>query len=101
MLIVHVHVHVKADCIEAFQKATIANANASRRELGIARFDVFQHCDDRSRFLLVEAYRTPEAPAAHRETEHYKLWRDTVADMMAEPRQSVKLSRLDPTGLEE
>jgi quinol monooxygenase YgiN len=96
MLIVHVHVRVKTESLEAFKAATIANATASRLEPGIARFDLLQQADDPSRFVLVEAYRTSEAPAAHKETEHYKRWRDTVAGMMAEPRQSVKFTYLDP-----
>jgi autoinducer 2-degrading protein len=96
MLIVHVHVKVKPDFIEAFRNATLTNAQASREEPGIARFDVLQQPDDPTRFVLVEAYRTAEAPAAHKETSHYKTWRDTVADMMAEPRQSVKLTNIDP-----
>ena len=96
MLIVHVHVKVKPDFVEAFRKATVANARASRKESGIARFDVLQQSDDPTRFVLVEAYRTAEAPAAHKETRHYGTWRDTVAEMMAEPRQSVKFTNMDP-----
>jgi autoinducer 2-degrading protein len=96
MLIVHVHVRVKPELGEAFRNATVANAQASRRESGIARFDVLQQSDDPTRFVLVEAYCTAEAPAAHKETPHYKTWRDTVAEMMAEPRQSVKFTNIDP-----
>jgi autoinducer 2-degrading protein len=96
MLIVHVHVKVKPDFVEAFRKATVANAQASRKESGIARFDVLQRSDDSTRFVLVEAYRTAEAPAEHKETQHYGTWRDTVAEMMAEPRQSVKFTNMDP-----
>ncbi len=90
MLIVHVHVHVKAESIEAFQKITLENARASVKEPGIARFDVVQQADDPTRFVLVEVYRTPDAPAKHKETAHYAKWRDAVVSMMAEPRSSVK-----------
>ena len=90
MLIIHVHVHVKTDCVEAFRKATIENARNSVKEPGCARFDVVQQADDPTRFVLVEAYRSVEANAAHKETAHYKLWRDAVALMMAEGRSSVK-----------
>ena len=96
MLIVHVHVRVKPEAIEPFKQSTLANAQASRKEPGIVRFDLLQQNDDPARFLLVEAYRTAEAPAAHKETQHYKTWRDTVEQMMAEPRQSVKLTNIDP-----
>jgi quinol monooxygenase YgiN len=100
MLVVHVHVKVKPDHVDAFRTATIANAHASRKEPGIARFDVLQQSDDPTRFVLTEAYRTPEAPAAHKETAHYATWRDTVAEMTAEPRQSVKFANVDPPDAE-
>jgi quinol monooxygenase YgiN len=96
MIIVHVHIHVKPDCVEAFRQATIANASQSVKEPGIARFDVIQQADDPTRFVLVEVYRTPEAPTQHKETAHYLTWRDTVADMMAEPRTSVKYANVFP-----
>ena len=96
MLVVHVHVHVKPEFVEPFKQATVANARESIKEPGIARFDCVQQQDDPTRFVLVEAYRTPEAPAAHKETEHYQTWRDTVAPMMAEPRTSVKFGNLFP-----
>jgi quinol monooxygenase YgiN len=96
MLVVHVLVHVKAGCAEAFTAASLENARQSLREPGIARFDVVQQEDDPTRFVLVEAYRTPTAPTAHKETAHYQLWRDTVAPMMAEPRTSVKFANVFP-----
>jgi quinol monooxygenase YgiN len=96
MLIVHVHVHVKPGCVEAFAAASLENARLSVREPGIARFDLVQQADDPTRFVLVEVYRTPAAPAAHKETAHYQRWRDAVAPMMAEPRTSVKFANLFP-----
>jgi autoinducer 2-degrading protein len=96
MLVVHVHVHVKPECVEGFKQASVANARESIKEPGIARFDLVQQQDDPARFVLVEAYRTPEAPAAHKETRHYQTWRDAVAPMMAEPRSSVKFGNLFP-----
>ena len=96
MLVVHVHVHVKPEYVEAFKQATIANARESVKEPGIARFDFSQQQEDPTRFVLVEAYRTAEAPAAHKETGHYQTWRDAVAHMMAEPRMSVKFRNLFP-----
>src|SRR3954469_22250780 len=96
MLIVHVHVRVNPEHVDAFKAATLANAHASVREPGIAAFEVVQQLDDATRFVLVEVYRTAAAPAAHKETAHYALWRDTVAPMMAEPRTSVKFSNVFP-----
>mgnify|MGYP003345960239 CR=1 FL=1 len=96
MLIVHVQVHVKPECVAAFMDATLANARASLQEPGIARFDVAQQADDPTKFVLVEAYRTAAAPAQHKETAHYATWRDTVAPMMAVPRMSVKFGNVFP-----
>jgi quinol monooxygenase YgiN len=96
MLIVHVHVHVKPEHVAAFRAATIDNATNSVHEQGIARFDVIQQADDPTRFVLVEVYRTQAATAAHKETAHYARWRDAVAEMMAEPRSSVKFENVYP-----
>ncbi|MFA5863868.1 MAG: antibiotic biosynthesis monooxygenase [Phycisphaerae bacterium] len=96
MLVVHVFVHVKPDQVEAFKSASVENARQSIQESGIARFDVIQQQDDPTRFVLVEAYRTNEAAARHKETAHYQKWRDTVADMMAEPRTSTKFVNIFP-----
>ena len=96
MFIVHVFVEVKSDRIEDFKAATIENAENSRLEPGIARFDIVQQNDDPTRFVLVEVYRDNDAPAAHKETDHYIKWRDTVADMMAQPRSSIKYTNISP-----
>jgi autoinducer 2-degrading protein len=90
MLTVHVFVHVNENQIEQFKAASIENAQQSIQEPGIARFDVLQQKDEPERFLLVEVYRSEEDPARHKETEHYKKWSDTAAQMMAEPRKSIK-----------
>ena len=97
MQIVLVHVHVKPEFVEAFRQASIENASNSVQEAGIARFDVIQQADDSTRFILVEVYKTAEAPSAHKETAHYLRWRDTVTEMMAEPRQGIKYTNIFPT----
>jgi quinol monooxygenase YgiN len=96
MLIVHVHVHVKPDRVADFIAASEANAAQSVKEPGIARFDVVRQSDDPTRFVLVEVYRTAQDPARHKETKHYAAWRDAVADMMQEPRTSVKYENVFP-----
>ena len=90
MLVVQVFVHVLSEHVAAFKAATLDNATNSVLEPGIARFDVLQQADDPTRFTLIEAYLTPEAPAAHKATAHYARWRDTVEPMMALPRTNVK-----------
>jgi (4S)-4-hydroxy-5-phosphonooxypentane-2,3-dione isomerase len=95
-IVVHVTVRVKPESVDAFRDATLVNARASVTEPGIARFDVLQDRDVPTTFVLVEIYRSAEAPAAHKETEHYKRWRDTVAEMMAEPRTSRRYASVYP-----
>jgi len=96
MLVVHVFVHVKEEAVEAFKAATVENARNSVQEPGIARFDVVQQQDDPTRFVLVEVYRDGQAPLEHKKTAHYNIWRETVADMMAEDRYSVKYNNIFP-----
>ena len=96
MLVVMVEVQVRPEAVEAFKRATLTNAENSLKEPGIARFDVLERNDDRTRFVLVEVYRDAEAPALHKQTAHYAAWRDTVEPMMAAPRHSIKFSNVFP-----
>lgn len=85
MLVVHVEIKVKEECIEAFKQDTLLNAKESRKEEGVARFDVLQRKDDPSIFLLEEAYHSREAQMKHRETKHFQAWREATKDMRIEP----------------
>jgi len=96
MFIVHVFVHVKPEFVDEFRTVTTENAKNSILEPGITRFDIVQQQDDPTRFVLVEVYRTYEDPAKHKLTEHYIRWRDTVSDMMVEPRTSIKFNNVFP-----
>ena len=96
MLVVHVHVRIRPGQAEAFLAATLVNAQASLDEPGVLRFDLLQDQDDPQHVVLVEVYRDADASAAHKLTPHYATWRDTVAEMMAEPRQSAKFSAVFP-----
>jgi quinol monooxygenase YgiN len=96
MYIVLVNVHVKESAVGDFKLATLENAAASLLEPGIARFDVLQLIDNPRKFTLVEVYRSPDDALAHKDTAHYQKWRELVADMMAEPRSSVKYTSCYP-----
>jgi quinol monooxygenase YgiN len=96
LLVVHVHCQVLIEHVDAFVAATLDNARHSLEEPGIVRFDVAQQRDDPSRFVLVEVYLDPEAPAAHKQTAHYQRWRDSVAPMMAAPRSSLTYTNVHP-----
>jgi (4S)-4-hydroxy-5-phosphonooxypentane-2,3-dione isomerase len=99
MYIVLVYVHVKPGFVQAFREASLDNAQNSYRESGVVRFDVIQELDDPTKFVLVEVYQTPEDAAKHKETDHYARWRDTVPDMMVEPRKGVKYINVYPDDL--
>jgi quinol monooxygenase YgiN len=96
MLVVHVHIKVKPELIDAFKEVTLANARESVKEPGIARFDVVQQSDDATKFVLVEVYRSVQATTAHKATAHYAAWRDAMESLMAEPRFSVKYANVFP-----
>ena len=92
-----VQVHVETDHIEGFIEAIRLNHEGTRKEPGNLRFDVLQHAEDPSLFFIYEVYRGAEDVARHKETEHYKVWRDTVADWMAEPRVGTRYQSLFPS----
>ena len=96
LLIVHVDIAVVAGELEAFLAATEENAAASRNEPGVVRFDVLTDRTDPTHVVLVEIYRDQAAAAAHKETAHYATWRDTVAPMMARPRQAARYVNTSP-----
>lgn len=96
MLIVHVHVRIQPGRTWDFLTATLTNARASLGEPGVLRFDVIQDEGDPAHVVLVEVYRDAEAAAAHKREPHYVTWRDTVAEMMAEPRVSTKFAAVFP-----
>jgi autoinducer 2-degrading protein len=96
LLIVHVDVAVIPDVVEGFLAATEENARASRQESGVVRFDVLSDRADPAHVVLVEVYKDEDAAAAHKETGHYKRWRDIVAPMMARPRQATRYLNTSP-----
>jgi len=96
MVIVCVHIHVKNESIEAFIRATRENAKNSLLESGVSRFDFLQETDNPEQFVLLEVYKSQEATKQHKETIHYLHWRDTVADMMVEPRKGINYLNLYP-----
>ena len=96
MITTLVYVNVKSEYIDDFIKASCANHEASIKEAGNLRFDVLQKADNPSEFVLYEAYENETLAAAHKETEHYKKWRETVADWMAKPREGLRYNGLKP-----
>lgn len=97
MFIVHVYVNVRPERVEDFITATQENAKNSIQESGVIRFDVLQDEDNGTKFVLEEVYKNQEASAGHKDTRHYRVWRNTVNDMMAEPRESVRYRSIFPS----
>lgn len=98
MQVTIVHVWVKPEHVEAFIEASRLNHEASVQEPGNRRFDVLQDAADPTKFVLYEAYSCAEDAAAHKQTPHYLAWRESVADMMAQPRQGIAHNGLFPRG---
>lgn len=96
MTVTCVHIKVKPEFLEKFIKASTANHLEAIKEPGNIRFDFVQQADDPSKFMLYEAYESEEAAAAHKNTPHYLAWRESVKDMMAEPRYGIKYNILQP-----
>jgi autoinducer 2-degrading protein len=94
--VVQVFIRVKKNDIDLFISASKENAVRSLLEDGIVRFDVLQNIEDPQDFLLTEVYSNEEAPLEHKKTLHYKKWKETVAEMMDKPRQSLKYRLIDP-----
>jgi (4S)-4-hydroxy-5-phosphonooxypentane-2,3-dione isomerase len=96
MIATCVHVWVKPESVEDFKKASIENHENSIKESGNFRFDILQDQSDLHKFVLYEAYESHEASTAHKQTAHYLKWRETVADMMAKPREGIAHNILAP-----
>jgi len=96
MIATCVTIKVKKEYIKDFIEATEKNHSASIQESGNLRFDILQMPDEPQVFLFYEAYLSENDALLHKQTAHYALWRDTVANWMEEPRKGVKYNMLYP-----
>ena len=96
MYVVIVTIEVIPEHVDAFIAASAANHRGTREEPGNLRFDVLRDRADPHRFYLYEVYRDEAALDAHKATEHYRVWNETVAPWMARPRSAVKCDSLQP-----
>ena len=97
MFVVAVTVFVKPESKEEFIEASLDNAINTRKEPLNLRFDVLQCISDKNRFFLYEVYTDESGFGAHKETVHYKRWREKVEPMMAKDRIGVKHNNIYPT----
>ena len=91
-----VSVSVKHGCEGSFIKTTSFNREETLKEKGNLRYDILQSENDPSHFMLYEVYRSEEAVRAHKETSHYKNWREKVAPWMARDRRGEKFHAVYP-----
>jgi len=96
MIVTAVHVYVKPEHIQDFIEASVKNHHSSIKEPGNMRFDVLQDAGEPAKFVLYEAYENEDLAAAHKETDHYQEWRETVAPWMARPREGIKYKGIRP-----
>ena len=95
MSIVLVHVNVKPERAADFILVTLENARNSKLEPGVLNFNLISRRDDESKFIIFEEYKNKTAANQHKDTRHYRVWREAVMDMMAEPRKGVWFNRVD------
>jgi len=91
-----VSVSVKHGYENSFIKATNLNRKETLKEKGNLRFDILQNEKESNQFMLYEVYRSEEAVMAHKETYHYKNWREKVAPCMARDRRGEKFLVVHP-----
>ena len=101
MIVRVIRVFVKPEFIDQFEAATRANHEASLGERGVLRFDVLRHPENRGEYLLYEVYADHAATETHKQTPHYAVWKEAVAEMMARPRESESFEVIAPTGRSE
>lgn len=90
MLILHVFMHIKDEYVKKFRIASLENVEKSLEEPEVANFEIIQQKDDSTKFLFMERYYTEEGQLKHRETEHFKKWKEETKDMFAEPYTFIK-----------
>ncbi|MEV6415465.1 putative quinol monooxygenase [Kribbella sp. NPDC051718] len=81
MITLTVSLQVRLGHLVAFVEAIRTNAERSfTDEPGCLSFDVSQDRADDHHFVLSETYTGPEAVEQHRSTQHFKRWREQVAE---------------------
>lgn len=91
-----VYIEVKPGFAEKFREISLYNCENSRKEPGNIRFDLLEVKDEPNKFVLCEHFRDKEAVDAHKTTEHYKKWAETVNPMMASPRTKLVCEMVSP-----
>lgn len=96
MIVTCVHIEVKPEYIQDFIVESSKNHISSVKEPGNLRFDFLQDVENPCKFMLYEAYKDEESATMHKQTPHYKIWRESVEKMMASPRNGVRYRIICP-----
>ncbi|RKX82373.1 MAG: antibiotic biosynthesis monooxygenase [Spirochaetes bacterium] len=96
MIVRVINIYVKRGYEESFKDACRKNREGSVKESGILRFDVLEDSGNPLHFILYEVYKDEEATREHKNTNHYKAWREVVEPWMAKPRESVACNPVVP-----
>ena len=92
MHVVVVLLNVKTEMLDEFEPALLHNARESiKKDVGCVRFDVSQAYDDPGRWVLYEVYDSPEAHAAHRQSDHFRAF-DAVLQRAVIDRSVIRAS---------
>lgn len=67
----------------------------TRNEPGNQVYNLFRADGETTSFHIFERYRDQEALEAHRASDHYKNYRATIPDLLAEPIGVLILSEVD------
>lgn len=87
MTVLHTaHLRARPDAIERYRERLLRHArNSLTLEPGAClRFDVHQDKADPTLFLLIEVYRDEAALEAHRNSQHFREYKEDTQDWVAE-----------------
>ena len=79
---VTVDYEIKPDQIENYLAALKENAAATIKEPGCRQFDILTVASDPNHVFLLEVYENEAAAEAHRKTDHFKKYAETVKPMV-------------------
>lgn len=96
MIVTTVHFKIVPGRRDEFLEAIRDNHLGTVCEPGNLRFDVLCQADDPDRYMIYEVFESEEALQHHWQTPHFLRWRERAGDFMAEPRQAVRYSVVEP-----
>ena len=95
MFIALVKLQVKPELNDEFKTAILKNAELSvQRDHGCVRFDVLQHEDDPTRWILYEVYDKEQAWVDHRAAPHFLAFME-VGNRAIMAREATKLTGIN------